>query len=401
MMRARKKFLSAIGFLLIVFAVVFLFSELSGDRRASASADSETDAKEKLEEVIEDLIASLDTEELQKYLDTLSDFRGIDIKEKLSRLVTGDFSLDYSSLMNSVISFVWEEAKVMLPAFAVILAVVVLCGVLNSAKSSFLNSTLSEIIELAGYLSVGAVVLSCLISVLEAGFGSINGMKKQMDIVYPILLTLMAASGGTVSAGVFRPAVAFMSGGITNLFTSVVLPTSVAVVVLAFVGNLSANVRTVRLGELFKSFNKWIVGLSLGLFSLFLTIQGISSAQYDGLSLRAAKYVISGSVPIVGGFLSGGLDVVLAGSAIIKNAVGSFAVFLLVGTLLRPLLLILVFQLFLRLCAAATEPVGGKISSFLSRLATDSGYFLAGLLCVAFLYFLTLLLLVCSSGVIF
>ena len=401
MTRARKKFLSAIGFLLIVFAVVFLFSELSGDRRASASADSETDAKEKLEEVIEDLIASLDTEELQKYLDTLSDFRGIDIKEKLSRLVTGDFSLDYSSLMNSVISFVWEEAKVMLPAFAVILAVVVLCGVLNSAKSSFLNSTLSEIIELAGYLSVGAVVLSCLISVLEAGFGSINGMKKQMDIVYPILLTLMAASGGTVSAGVFRPAVAFMSGGITNLFTSVVLPTSVAVVVLAFVGNLSANVRTVRLGELFKSFNKWIVGLSLGLFSLFLTIQGISSAQYDGLSLRAAKYVISGSVPIVGGFLSGGLDVVLAGSAIIKNAVGSFAVFLLVGTLLRPLLLILVFQLFLRLCAAATEPVGGKISSFLSRLATDSGYFLAGLLCVAFLYFLTLLLLVCSSGVIF
>ena len=401
MMRARKKFLSAIGFLLIVFAVVFLFSELSGDRRASASADSETDAKEKLEEVIEDLIASLDTEELQKYLDTLSDFRGIDIKEKLSRLVTGDFSLDYSSLMNSVISFVWEEAKVMLPAFAVILAVVVLCGVLNSAKSSFLNSTLSEIIELAGYLSVGAVVLSCLISVLEAGFGSISGMKKQMDIVYPILLTLMAASGGTVSAGVFRPAVAFMSGGITNLFTSVVLPTSVAVVVLAFVGNLSANVRTVRLGELFKSFNKWIVGLSLGLFSLFLTIQGISSAQYDGLSLRAAKYVISGSVPIVGGFLSGGLDVVLAGSAIIKNAVGSFAVFLLVGTLLRPLLLILVFQLFLRLCAAATEPVGGKISSFLSRLATDSGYFLAGLLCVAFLYFLTLLLLVCSSGVIF
>ena len=128
MTRARKKFLSAIGFLLIVFAVFFLFSELSGDRRASASADSETDAKEKLEEVIEDLIASLDTEELQKYLDTLSDFRGIDIKEKLSRLVTGDFSLDYSSLMNSVISFVWEEAKIMLPAFAVILAVVVLCG---------------------------------------------------------------------------------------------------------------------------------------------------------------------------------------------------------------------------------------------------------------------------------
>ena len=105
-------------------------------------------------------------------------------------------------------------------------------------------------------------------------------------------------------------------------------------------------------------------------------------------------------MPIVGGFLSGGIDLVLAGSALIKNALGSFAVFLLFGALLRPVLLIAAFQLFLRLCAAATEPAGGTISSFLSRLAADSGFFLAGLLCVAFLYFLTLVLLVCSSGVI-
>lgn len=397
MSRVKRAGLFALLFMLFLIVAVVL----QGGEKQIASASAEEDAEEKIEEIIGDLIGSLDTEELQKYLDSLADFRGTDIKEKLASVITGDFSLDYSSLTSAVVSFVWEEAKIMLPAFAVILAVAILCGVLNSAKSGFLNSTMSDIINFVGYLSVGAVTLSCLISVLEAGFAAIDGMKRQMEIVYPILLTLMSASGGVVSVGVFRPAVAFMSGGITNLFTGIVLPSSVAVIVLAFVGNLSDDVRTVRLGELFKSFNKWVIGLSLGLFSLFLTVQGLATAQYDGLSLRAAKYVISGSVPIVGGFLSGGLDVVIAGSAIIKNALGSFAVFLLVGTLLRPLLLILVFQLFLRLCAAATEPVGGKISSFFSRLAADSGYFLAGLLCVAFLYFLTLVLLVCSTGVIF
>ncbi len=392
----RAGLLTLLFMLLLIVAVV-----LQGGEKQIASASAEEDAEKKIEEIIGDLIGSLDTEELQKYLDSLADFRGTDIKEKLASVITGDFSLDYSSLTSAVVSFVWEEAKIMLPAFAVILAVAILCGALNSAKSGFLNSTMSDIINFVGFLSVGAVTLSCLISVLEAGFAAIDGMKRQMEIVYPILLTLMSASGGAVSVGVFRPAVAFMSGGITNLFTGIVLPSSVAVIVLAFVGNLSDDVRTVRLGELFKSFNKWVIGLSLGLFSLFLTVQGLATAQYDGLSLRAAKYVISGSVPIVGGFLSGGLDVVIAGSAIIKNALGSFAVFLLVGTLLRPLLLILVFQLFLRLCAAATEPVGGRISSLFSRLAADSGYFLAGLLCVAFLYFLTLVLLVCSTGVIF
>ncbi len=396
-MKARTK-KKLFVFLLVGLALLMILL-LGAPRRAHAVTEEE--AREQVEQMIEELLAALDTEELQNYLDTLKDFRGINIKEKLMSVITGDYSLDYSSLFSSVISLVWDEAQVMLPAFAVILAVALLCGALNSVKNSFMDSTMSDIINFIGYIMVGTVILACLIGVLQAGFDAITQMKKQMEIVYPVLLTLMAASGGSVSVGIFRPAVAFMSGAITNLFTAVVLPTSVAVIVLAFVGNLSSEVRTERLGELFKSFNKWIVGLSLGLFSIFLTVQGITSAQYDGLSLRAAKYVLSGSVPIVGGFLSGGLDLVIAGSAIIKNAFGSFAVFLLFGTLLRPLLLMVVFQLFLRLSAAATEPVGGKVSSFLSRLAGDCGYFLAGLLCIAFLYFLTLMLLICSTGVIY
>ncbi len=381
-----------------------LFVQFSGGKEiisVTALTEEEKKVQEELGNQINDLLSALDLEELQKYLDSLSQFGGISVKDKLASVINGDFSLDYSSLGQSVLHLVWEELSVLLPAFAVILAVALLCGILNSAKSGFLHSTMSDIINFAGYISVGAVVLSCLITVLTAGFSSVIEMKKQMDILYPILLTLMAGSGGAVSVGIFRPAVVFMSGGISELFSAVVFPSSIVVIVLAFVGNLSSDVRTEKLGELFKSFNKWLIGLTLGLFSIFLTVQGIAAAQYDGLSLRAAKYAISSSVPIVGGFLSGGFDLVLAGSALIKNALGSFAVFILFGTLLQPLMLFVAFQLFLRIAAAATEPIGGKISSFLSRLAGDLGYFIAGLLCIAFLYFITLMLLICSSGVIF
>lgn len=389
-------------FLLLMFFALFM--QFSGGKEiisVTALTEEEQKVQEELGNQINDLLSALDLEELQKYLDSLSQFGGISVKDKLASVINGDFSLDYSSLGQSVLHLVWEELSVLLPAFAVILAVALLCGILNSAKSGFLHSTMSDIINFAGYISVGAVVLSCLITVLTAGFSSVIEMKKQMDILYPILLTLMAGSGGAVSVGIFRPAVVFMSGGISELFSAVVFPSSIVVIVLAFVGNLSSDVRTEKLGELFKSFNKWLIGLTLGLFSIFLTVQGIAAAQYDGLSLRAAKYAISSSVPIVGGFLSGGFDLVLAGSALIKNALGSFAVFILFGTLLQPLMLFVAFQLFLRIAAAATEPVGGKISSFLSRLAGDLGYFIAGLLCIAFLYFITLMLLICSSGVIF
>ena len=368
---------------------------------ADAYTPEEEAALEELQDKVDELLEALDTEELQAYLDSLTEFSGMDIKETLSSVITGDFALDYSSLWQSALALVFNEGRAMLPAFAVVLAAALLCGILNSAKNGFLQSTMSDIINFVTYIAVGAVVLAVLTGVLQTGFSAMGSMQRQMEIVYPVLLTLMAASGGSVSAGVFRPAVAFLSSAVCEMFTAIVLPASVVVIVLAFVGNLSPDVRTEKLGDLFKSINKWLIGLTLGLLTLFLTVQGIASSQYDGLSLRAIKYLVSGSVPIVGGFLSGGLDLVLAGSALIKNAVGSFAVFLLFGARLRPVLLFAAFQLFLRLCAAATEPVGGKVSAFLSRLATDSGFFLAGLLCIAFLYFLTLVLLVCSTGVIF
>lgn len=389
---------------LLIFAALLLLAAcvLCGASPVAAAAFTaeEEEAIAELRAKAEELLKALDTQELEAYLKTLPAFEKTQLKEVLARLVTGDFALDYSSLLSSVLTLVWEEGKVMLPALAVIIAVTLLCGVLTSEKSGVLHDSMAGVIRFAAYVSVGAALLSVLISVLQAGFSAMQEMQRQMELVYPLLLTLMAASGGAVSAGIFRPAVAFLSGAVCEMFTSVVLPTSVAVIVLAFAGNLSDDVKTAKLGDFFKSVNKWIIGLALGILGIFLTVQGIAASQYDGISLRAAKYLVSGSVPIVGGFLSGGAELVLAGSALIKNALGCFAVFLLFGAILRPVLLFAAFQLFLRLCAAVAEPVGGRISAFLSRLASDCGFFVAGLLCIAFLYFLTLVLLVCSAGVI-
>ncbi len=398
--KRRSVFLLIVGSLLVILAFYFL-PAVSEPIAASAFTAEEETAIEELREEVRKLLEALDTEDLEAYLETLPQYEAGSIKEALESIVTGDFSLDYASLWQSVLALVWEEGKVILPAFAVIIAVALLSGILNSVRGSFLRGSMAEVIHFAAYLCVGAALLSVLISVLQAGFSAIESMQRQMEIIYPILLTLMAASGGAVSAGIYRPAVAFLSSAVCEMFSAVVLPTSVAVIVLTFIGCLSDEVKTTKLGDFFKSLNKWLIGLTLGLLGIFLTVQGISAAQYDGLSLRAAKYLVSGSVPIVGGFLSGGLDLVLAGSALIKNAVGSFAVFLLFGVILRPVLLFAAFQIFLRLSAAAAEPVGGKISAFLSRLASDCGFFIAGLCCIAFLYFLTLVLLVCSTGVIF
>ena len=62
-------------------------------------------------------------------------------------------------------------------------------------KAAFLHSTMSDIIGFVAYLAVGAAVLACLISVLSSVFSCVEAMKTQMELVYPVLLTLMRQAG--------------------------------------------------------------------------------------------------------------------------------------------------------------------------------------------------------------
>ena len=189
---------------------------------------------------------------------------------------------------------------------------------------------------------------------------------------------------------------------IVRIITGVVFPLAVMICVLDMVGNMSSEIRLRNFSALTKSVIKWTLGISLTVFTVFLTIQGITSATYDGFSFRAAKYAIGNTVPIIGGFLSGGLDFLIAGSVLIKNSVGSCCIVLFISVIAVPLIQLAVYNLFLKLSAAVTEPIGdNKITECLSSLSSTVNYFTAGLLCVGFMYFVTLLLLICSSNSLF
>jgi stage III sporulation protein AE len=167
-------------------------------------------------------------------------------------------------------------------------------------------------------------------------------------------------------------------------------------------GNLSKELKINKFSGFFKSINKWVIGVCISVFGIFFTLQGITTASYDGIVRRATKYAIGNGIPIVGGFLSGGFDLAVASSVLIKNALGSLSIFMLATVLFEPLILLISTNLLLRFTAAVTQPLGeSKISDFLGETADNLHYCTAGLLLVAFLYFLSIMLFVSVSEALF
>jgi stage III sporulation protein AE len=234
--------------------------------------------------------------------------------------------------------------------------------------------------------------------IFQQSFQAIAAMRQQMQLIFPIMLTLMAASGGTVSATVCRPAVAFFSTTIVSIIDGVVLPLSVAIIVFSMASKLTNDLKIGKFTAFFKSMNKWIIGICVSVYGIFFTMQGITSVTYDGIVRRAAKYAIGNGIPIVGGFLSGGFDLAVAAGILIKNSLGSMGIFLMISALFKPLVLLISVNLLLRLVSAITQPFGAsKISDFLGETAENLHYCTAGLLFTAFMYFLSVMLLVLST----
>ena len=382
--------------LYILFSGVFAVSNYIMVR-----ADSADSQEEQLNQSIQEQIEKLDLSALQEYVDSLGQFSNESVSERLfSYIKTG--TLDYEGIWKQVKTVLFSKISEVLPIFACITAISLLSGLIATMGSTSNANTASQMIFLIAYIAALIPLIAVLTECFQLSMQGISNMQMQMQLTFPLLLTLMAASGGSLTAAVCRPAVAFFATNIVTVIHSVVFPITICILVLSMATNLTKELKIGKFTAFFKSINKWIIGICISAFGIFFTLQGITAANYDGIVRRAAKYAIGNGIPIVGGFLSGGFDLAVAGSVLIKNSLGSMSIFLMLAVIFEPLVLLVAVNVLLRLSAAITQPFGdGRISDFLEETAGNLHYCTAGILFTAFLYFLSIMLLVCASEALF
>lgn len=359
-----------------------------------------SDGEKVIYDTVEDLLNTLDLKELETYLNGLGIDDGKLLHERLLDYIKVE-AFDFSTFGKDLLNVLFSRIKELLPAFLCITGITLLSGVLSALQSGN-GGTVSEVVFIICYVGALLPLLIVVAECFQVALNGIRSLQKQMQITYPLLLTLMAVSGGNVTASVCRPAVAFFSTGIVSVLEGVVFPITALIILFSLASNLTKDLKIGKFSAFFKSINKWIIGLCVSVFGIFFTLQGITATTYDGIVRRATKYAIGNGIPIVGGFLSGGFDLAVAGSVLIKNSLGNMSIFLMIFVLLEPVLMMIAVTLLLRLTSAVTNPFGdSRISDFLSESADNLQYCTASLLFTGFLYFLSILLFVTGSEALF
>ena len=371
----------------------------------TVSAAPQNDAVGQLNENVKENLGNIDFGDLDEIANSLGDadfnlFKSDSFGSKVGKILSGEFASDYPNLLAAILGLLGGFIFDVLPVIVLIVAIACLSGFMNSIKSES-QQGVGNIIHFVCYAAIIVIVLGAVMSLSAEVGGVLGSLKAQMDIIFPILLTLMTAIGSVASVGVYQPAVVMLSSGVMQIFSFVVMPLFFTTLVFSVVGNLSGATRLDKFVAFFTSAFKWIVGIVFTVFLAFLTIQGITAGAHDGVSIRAAKLTISSYVPFLGGYISQGFDLVMASSILIKNAVGVAGLYLLLGVVLGPVIKIAVFILALKLAAAVTQPIAdARISNFLTSVNKALGMLVAVLIGAAFMYFLTVGLVIISGNVI-
>lgn len=359
-----------------------------------APAYAHADIADDLNDNIDEGLNNIDFSEVN---DVASDFFG-DVAQKVRSIINGEFD-DVNSFWEIVGSLFGEGVRELLPQLISVFVVLVILGLIRKSGGGLISDSTDSVVSFVGVTVVLASVLSMIVEVYKQIFSMLNRVATLSEVSSPILLTLLVANGGTASSSVCQPSMVMFSTMVIEFIKSVVLPMSVFALVFTAVSNISSNVRVNKASAFFTNAASWLLGVLFMLFSAVTTVQGISAATIDGVSVRAAKFATKSYIPILGGYLADGFDIVAASTLLIKNAFGAVTLLILLFAVIKPLVGTLCLNLGLQAVAALSEPiVDEKYVRLLGGMSKTLTFLSVLVIAVSFMFGLLTLIAICSAN---
>jgi stage III sporulation protein AE len=339
-------------------------------------------------------------DEANKYSNDI--LKDIDIQELLNNAIKGE--LDTNQLLKNIFPLLGTEIKEALKVMGSILIIVLIHSVLKSISDNLNNKSVAQITYYVQYILIATVIMTNFSNIISLTKEAVGNMISFIQLLFPLLMTLMLASGSVVSVNLVQPIILFIINLISNIFQSIIIPIILVGTALAIVSKISDRIQIDKLSKFLKSSSVWVIGILLTIFVGVLSIEGTLGSSVDGITAKTAKAAVSSFIPVVGKVLGDAVDTVIGCSAILKNAIGIVGVIVVIAICITPILKLAIITIIYHLTAALCEPiVDSKIVSLITQMA-DTFKILLAILCsisVMLIIGITLVINISNTGLMY
>ena len=193
---------------------------------------------------------------------------------------------------------------------------------------------------------------------------TVQQISAGMQGLLPMLLTMMAAVGGSAGSALMQPAVVASASAMTSLISGITVPLAVA----------------------------------SGVFGV-LTTRSVTAAAIDGVTLRTAKYALNNLVPFVGGLFADTVDTLVGSGMLVQSALGVTGLIVIASRAMLPLCQTLAAAMLYKLASALMQPVSdGSLAGCIHDFAKVLMLLFVLQLSAAAMYLMLIAQLIAVSG---
>lgn len=357
------------------------------------------------ETIIQNQIEKLEIGELQEIMDVINRdleeyIPRIEIKSFITSLLKGESTISFNDILNGSLRFLFREVIANWKLLAQIIVLASICAILKTLQSAFENEVVGRLAYNVCYLVIVSITIKSFLIAINIGKDTIDLMVGFMQVLLPVLLAMLMALGGITTSVFLHPILLGAIGFIGTIIKTIILPLILFSAVLAIVNNLSSKIQVTRLSALLKQTAAVMLGFILTAFVGLISIQGITAATVDGVTIRTAKFAVDKFIPIVGSFLSDAMDTVIGCSLLLKNAVGAIGLISIFILCLIPMIKILALIIIYKLCAAVIEPISENgLVECLNSMSTSLILLFATVSSVAIMFFITITIIISTGNI--
>ena len=383
--------------LVLIFCLFIVFCPVKNISYCETNSDS---VYEELNNDINEQLNNFDFSGLDEELNNQNSYDKLSFVERVKKIINGEISLDYNSFISYLLNLLFDGILDAVPLFCLLVSVGIICSLIGQIGGVGTKNSVSNVVYFVCFSFIVILIFRESLFLITTTKTTLISISNQIQLVFPILLILITTLGGTVTAGIYQPAMSVLSTVISELFVSVFMPIFILSFVFNIMGNISPNIKMEKFSKFFSSLFKWLIGIVFTLFVSFITIQGITAITTDNISIKTAKFALKSYIPILGGYLSDGVSLIMASSVLVKNGVGVTGLILLFSTILSPVLKILIFMLGLKLVAGILEPLTEKrISDFIYGVSKSLSMLIVCIVGMGFMYLISIGLIMCSANI--
>jgi stage III sporulation protein AE len=273
---------------------------------------------------------------------------------------------------------VWDAAAAPLRLLAKLCCLLLAAALGKSFCAQDTSAGLAMLLDAVVGLAVFLLACGSALDTANTMQETVNTCWEYLVAFVPVFASVLTGCGQAGSAALYSGIFFSTANVIAGLLCRVGVPLTRIYLAFTAVSAMDDLLDTAALSRAIEKGVKWVLVLCTTLFSIVLGLQTAFAQSADSLALKAGKFVLSSSIPVVGRVVSDAMGSVLAGVKLLKGSVGFAAVAVLAAGFVPLIAQCVVQQAVFSFGSVVARAMGEtKSSSVLRGLAVCMGLYLS------------------------